>query len=45
MYDCLDCLVSDLSKSLNQIQLERQKNIEEQLKTIRENSIRAGIYF
>lgn len=41
LYDWLDRLVADLTKSLNTFQETKKTSIEEKLKAIRENSIRA----
>lgn len=41
LYDWLDRLVADLTKSLNNFQETKKTTIEEKLRTIRENSIRA----
>ena len=41
LYDWLDRLVADLTKSLNTFQETKKTTIEEKLRTIRENSIRA----
>ena len=41
LYDCLDTMVADLSKSLNALQVSNHRKMEEQLRTIREDSVRA----
>lgn len=41
LYDWLDRLVADLTKSLNTFQETEKTTIEEKLRTIRENSVRA----
>lgn len=41
LYDWLDRLVADLTKSLNTFQESKKTTIEEKLRAIRENSIRA----
>ena len=41
LYDWLDRLVADLTKSLNTFQETKKTSIEEKLRSIRENSVRA----